>query len=561
MDEYTNLGGYESIHAAPPAAFEGFPDIEDTAAVINQVNRLFDPYVFFEQGKDSIELWCSCCLTHGSISIPPHTITTIEYELLYNKHNEHVTCPYCGTRAIYKNARRLGKKIKLLQWRPIVVLAEKDGDLYARAYWARKTYDVLNAPPEFYLVEGYHFTPGKATMYAQSYRGFNAYSISGNYDPVHRVITEPFTSGNYHYWSYESYAVFGIEAIGKSAFRYCGYETYEPGIPARWGLEDIRLRNEMMKFLAASCVYPRQIEMLLKTNCAELVDDLVRGRKKNKAIFNWTKDNYLDAFGLTKTEMREWRESGCDTHAIAIYKRLRRAGMRESFEKIKQVDNVCPYDSSTDTLIRLSCKLKIKPSKLCAYLLQGVQWIDNNALQTYKDYIDMAELLGWDLKNETVKLPKDMYRKHDEAAIEVSAKMANEAPSVTSTDLLKRCAKYNFEMGDYLIRCATTANEIIIEGKVLCHCVGGYAQRHMQGALTICFLRRKDAPHKSLYTIEMQGDRLMQMFGYKNDLGAPPSRQTMAWMLDVWLDWITKGSKRDENGKPKLPKRKEVKTA
>lgn len=560
MDEYTNLGGYESIHAAPPAAFKDFPNIEDTGAAIKQINRLFNPYVFFEREKDSIELWCSCCLTHGSISIPPRTITTVEYELLYNKHNEHVTCPYCGARATYKDTRRLGKKIKLQQWRPVIMLAEKDGDLYARAYWARKTYDKLNTPPEFYLVEGYHFTPGKATMYAQSYRGFNAHSISGNYDPAHRVITEPFTSGGCG-WSYESYAVFGIEAIGKSTFRYCDYETYEPGIPVRWGLEDIRRRSEMMKFLAASCIYPRQIEMLLKTNCAELVDDLVRGRKKNKAIFDWMKNNYLDAFGLTKTEMREWRESGCDTRAIAIYKKLRRAGMRESFEKIKQIDNACPYDSSTDTIIRLSCKLKIKPSKLYVYLSQGARWIDDNALQTYKDYIDMAELLGWDLKNETIKLPKDLYRKHDEAAIEANAKIANDRFSAASADLLKRGAKYNFEMGDYFIRCALSVNEITREGKTLCHCVGGYAQRHMQGALTICFLRQKDAPHKSLYTIEMQGNRLIQIFGYKNDAGVTPARQTMAWMVDVWLDWIAKGSKRDEAGKPKLPKRKEVKTA
>ncbi len=258
--------------------------------------------------------------------------------------------------------------------------------------------------------------------------------------------------------------------------------------------------------------------------------------------------------------MREWRESGCGLRAIALYKKLRRAGVRESFEKIKQVDDACPYDSTTDTLVRLSCKLKIKLSKLCAYLLQGKQWIDDDTVQTYKDYIDMAALLKWDIKNETIKLPKDLQRKHDEAAIEVNAKMANEAPAAT-TDLLKRYAKYNFEMGDYFIRCASNASEITREGKNLCHCVGGYAQRHMQGALTICFLRRKDAPYKSLYTIEMQGNRLMQIHGYKNDFGATPPRQTMAWMLDVWLDWTAKGSKRDENSKPKLPKRKEVKTA
>ena len=134
------MSDYEAIHTQAPPALEDFPIIEDTDAVTRQVNRLFEPYVFFERHKDSIELWCSCCLKHKTIDIPPRTVTTVEYELLVGKHNEHVTCPYCGARATYKNAQKLGKKTKLPQYLPVVMLAEKDGDLYARAYWTRKTY-------------------------------------------------------------------------------------------------------------------------------------------------------------------------------------------------------------------------------------------------------------------------------------------------------------------------------------------------------------------------------------------------------------------------------------
>ncbi len=508
---------YEAIRTEAPPALEDFPSIEDTGAVIRQVNRLFDPYVFFERHKDSIELWCSCCLRHGEIDILPRTVTTVEYELLYNKHNMHVTCPYCGARATYKNARKLGKKTRLPQYLPVVLLAEKDGDLYARAYWTRKTYATLDDAPEFYLVEGYHFTPGRATIYAQSYSGFDSHSVSGSYDPVHRVVTEPFTEGSYYWFRYKPYVVLGLDAIGKSAFRYCGYESFERGIDAVWGLETVRTRYDMMKFFAAASIYPRQIEMLLKTNCGELVDDLVRGRKKNRDIFDWSRDNYLDAFGLSKTEMRAWRESGAELEAIAWYRKLRRAGLSESFETIKYLDEMCPYT------------------------------------------FPMA--LGWDMKNDTVKLPKNLHRRHDEAVIEINIKLANEGIKLADDSIIKRRAKYNFEMGDYLIRCAVSANEIIREGKSLQHCVGGYAQRHMTGALTICFLRRRDAPHKSLYTIEMQGNRLMQIHGFRNDRNAANPRTTMAWMIKPWLDWIAKGSKRDKDGKPRLPKKKEAKTA
>lgn len=109
----------------------------------------------------------------------------------------------------------------------------------------------------------------------------------------------------------------------------------------------------MMKFFAAASIYPRQIEMLLKTNCGELVDDLVRGRKKNRDIFDWSKDNYLDAFGLSKTEMRAWRESCAELEAIAWYRRLRRAGLSESFETIKYLDEMCPYTFPMKDFVRL----------------------------------------------------------------------------------------------------------------------------------------------------------------------------------------------------------------
>ena len=250
------MSDYEVIRTEAPPALEDFPIIEDTDAVTRQVTRLFTPYVFFERHKDNIELWCSCCLRHEQMQIPPRTVTTVEYELLYNKHNEHVTCPYCGARATYKNARKLGKKTKLPQYLPVVMLAEKDGDLYARAYWTRKTYNMLDGAPEFYLVEGYHFTPGRATIYAQSYSGFEPHSVSGNYDPVHRVVTEPFTEGSYYYFRYKPYVVLGLDAIGKSAFRYCGYESFERGIDAVWGLETVRTRYDMMKFFAAASIYP-----------------------------------------------------------------------------------------------------------------------------------------------------------------------------------------------------------------------------------------------------------------------------------------------------------------
>ena len=58
--------GYEKMSTALLPALEDFPEIENTEEVTRQINRFFAPYIFFERHKDSIELWCSCCLIRTS---------------------------------------------------------------------------------------------------------------------------------------------------------------------------------------------------------------------------------------------------------------------------------------------------------------------------------------------------------------------------------------------------------------------------------------------------------------------------------------------------------------
>lgn len=559
---------YENINTAPPPKLEEFPPIEDTEATTAEVNRLFTPYVFFENHKHSIELSCSCCRKHGYIDRPPRTITPEISELLFGKHNEQVTCPYCGARATYKNARKLGKKTNLAEYKPVAMLLERDGDIYVRAYWTRKRYDTLLEAPGFYLVGAYHFSLGRATYYFDiEEKRINTRSESGRINPAAKQVSEPFTQGSWCWYSYVPYAVLGMDAIEKSSFKYCGYEQFEPGIPALWGTEHIHTHWALMRFLAACCIYPRQIEMLLKTGNRRLVDDLVTGRRKNKAIFDWDKPTIEAAFGLTRQEMRRWRESKASLETIAWYKKLLRAGVGESFETLDRLD----APTANDEFIRTCCKLKIKPTKLSNYIsaqyvnrtdfAPDLPWRRGETWQSYKDYTEMAGMLGWDLGDETVLLPKDLQRKHDEAAEEINLRTLNEGLKLTNINIRKRSIKYDFELGDYFIRCAVRAEEIVNEGKTLKHCVGGYAQRHMSGAVTILFLRAKSAPGKSLYTVEMHGNRLQQIHGYKNDYNAEPPRETMAWFLEPWLDWLKKGSKRDKEGRPILPKKKGAKTA
>ena len=114
-----------------------------------------------------------------------------------------------------------------------------------------------------------------------------------------------------------------------------------------------------------------------------------------------------------------------------------------------------------------------------------------------------------------------------------------------------------------MIRAPMNKDEVLAEGRKLQHCVGGYAERHVQGKTTILFMRKVKKPDEPWLTIEMNKNDLVQIHGFKNEgehtakgRFAPDPREVYREFLDTWLEWLGKGSKRDKKGNPKLPRKK-----
>ena len=59
-----------------------------------------------------------------------------------------------------------------------------------------------------------------------------------------------------------------------------------------------------MKYLAACCIWPRDIEMLMKMGVETLVDDLIIGRRKNTKAYKWGAATPQEAFQLDGQELR-----------------------------------------------------------------------------------------------------------------------------------------------------------------------------------------------------------------------------------------------------------------
>lgn len=596
---------YGTMNGEQKAILDGFPTL--SAEELEEVNNLFTHYVFFESTKGGRKIYTSCCHKKGEIQFLQETMLPEHTEFFYAAHNEIVRCPYCGKEAVLKNVGRCGKMKKLEQYIPVLFLHERDGDIYAQGYWVHKGYSghwtELTGEPKYKNTDNYHFTPGKATMFYERYACNGKYEWESVVEPKKgskEKIKEPFMNGSGMYMQYASYKVINLDAIKKSAFRYCQYESW--AFKKSTYIENQEHWN-LIKYLASACQYPYAIEMLIKSGFNILVDDLIYQGKKNNEVFDWNETDPRRAFGLSGSEYKEFlslpRVSELRTYTsigtLKIYKKLKKLGCKCDFKIAAEYQT--RFFDKFDAFIRLCRQYKLKPQKAYKYLDKNKA---NNAstlqiiFTTWSDYITAAAAIGYDLTCETVIMPRNLNEAHDNATAEHNRRLREiraaqerereaerrakdeayrlqkEAEEKAAAEIVaSREKKYSLELEGFILRPARNSYEVITEGNVLSHCVGGYAERHMRGALTICFLRLASEPDIPLITIELnQKGELVQAHGYRNERDpktgktiAPDPREEYSYILKPWLEWIAQGSKRNKDGSPKLQKKKEAKIA
>ena len=126
--------------------------------------------------------------------------------------------------------------------------------------------------------------------------------------------------------------------------------------------------------------------------------------------------------------------------------------------------------------------------------------------KTWIDYIGDCEKLNYDLNDKTILFPRDLYKAH-QATIE---KIKYKADKQLNLKIKKRFnslrKKLSYEDDEYIIRPASSSQEIVQEGSSLHHCVGSYVNRYAEGRTNILVLRKKEEPNKPFYTIEVTHD-------------------------------------------------------
>lgn len=127
----------------------------------------------------------------------------------------------------------------------------------------------------------------------------------------------------------------------------------------------------------------------------------------------------------------------------------------------------------------------------------------------YKDYLRFAKVLGFDLKNNKYAFPKNLRKEHDklEKQYEIQSK------TLINKAIIKRGKELSankYQNNTFIILPARNLKDLQDESKQQNNCVRTYAEKYAIGTCDIYFMRLTDKPKKSLVTIEVRNNKVVQ---------------------------------------------------
>lgn len=267
-----------------------------------------------------------------------------------------------------------------------------------------------------------------------------------------------------------------------------------------------------------------QLEHIMKMGLWNIIAEGLRCHSF-RSIFNWKGKTPKDLFGVPigKGDMLALSALAVDmdTFHLALYlKKNSRFSLTDLAQKRKELERLSNFDTCKrfDTLKgygvcaeeTLKYILRQQQKKTRYQSIRGV-------LIDWMDYLKDCNELGLSLEDTAVLKPHDLQQAHQNIIAQLKIK-ADEELDKQMAKLKEERKRYNFAAGGFIAKVAENSTELIVEGKVLHHCVGTYADRHAKGKCTIILIRRLEEPEVPFYTMELVGPekRIIQVRGNHN---------------------------------------------
>lgn len=501
-------------------------------------------HLYYKKHGNRAQIACSACggVTNARWRAGESYESQFERWTEEPRENQTGTCPMCGARGIYKcqgKAKResskkihvfLGQKYKRTGMVMRYIEVEKKWHLGLIS--AEKGEEMYNACEELSGIEiaRAYFEPGEKTQI--DYQKHNPYDGKNFWDDCN---------------------LYGMRTISikKAPIMKETYEEMEGTIFQYSALQEYADQEEVnpIDYFERYQQTP-QIEILTKIGLIKVVKMLVEYKYGIVADPGARRpDKFL---GIRKERVKQLIEKKGDIRLLEVMqmeKRMQRvwtdaqiAHLAETGLGQREIEQIVEYMSIQKLLNRIERYACCEYGTECSSCIARIQ----GTATTYADYINMRLELGYDMTNTVYQQPRNLRDAHEKMLIERDKEEVDKRmdevkakyPRIWSE--YKRLRKrYLYEDEEYLIRPARSAEEIVMEGRILHHCVGGdnYLRKHNDGISYILMLRRKTDPESPYITVEVDGNRprIMQWYGAQDR--KPDERNMQKW-LNGYIEYL-----------------------
>lgn len=420
------------------------------------------------------------------------------------------TCECCGAKGTYRTSGKIngvyGKSINCY-----IAQRFREKGAVIRYFSIEKLF-CMGKPERFIETEiaRTYFEPGKKVQkdyhLASSYGGdYWSYQNAGGLNNV----------------SQEYAAVYPgtTENLKGTCLQYSALKEYMSNF------EKVKLVNYFEKYME----YPF-LEMLIKLQLIDTARRILEGYNPKGMFINCNEKRPEELLQIDRTKLHTLKKNKGDYLLLSILQMEKRNSLNlsekeeEGLEILKvdivQLEKIISYMTVKQFINRVEKYAGTTIDEdCCGNAVSRLQ----NTCQMYLDYLGMRERAGYDLHNSIYAYPRNLGAAHQIMVSETRKAELDKRLSETEEkypEIRKRYKKlkrkYLYESSGYIIRPASSASEIVMEGRTLHHCVGGdhYLTKHEQGQSTILFLRFSDEPDIPYITVEISDeDEIIQWYG------------------------------------------------
>lgn len=467
---------------------------------ITETAMHFSRYIFYQYtGKETRKGWCTHCCS--------------EVEITGVKNGSSALCPCCKSEVYL----RASGKLKYLTDEKDIFLMQRIKDrLLIREYTARRNF---RKDEQGWEIEN--------SLYEKKRIFFNS---DGEVEEAYKY--ECFKQRNMQWIKLNSASLYWVgrgalysnnlnDILSDTKYKHSGLKClaeYEPGFEFNIG----RFLEDYDDYMF--------IEYLIKNNLCKIARDFINGEGRSACSRYATRPGILNEDASTlgkllrieKYDIKFLQENKANITGLEYLQDRRKKGQKPIPEHMEFIQTIFK-----DRLDEFNKFMKYaKPGKVIKYLKNNKRislGSKKGYVELWKDYLQMAERLGYDLTNDFVMFPRYLKLRHDQCIEEINAERAREKVKALKKENIKvkkryegTLQKYQMEYKDLIIVVPKAAEDIIKEGHDMHHCVGGYVSSVAQGKTTILFIRKKDKPSKSYYTMEVQNNEVKQCRGKYN---------------------------------------------